>query len=229
VRAPALRPRLDDLGLPAAVAIAVLLALGCRQDMHDGPKVEPLEASAFYADGRGSRDPVPGTVARGRLGEDLAFLTGRDAAGNFLAALPLPVSRELLLRGRERYDIFCSPCHDRVGTGQGTIVRRGFKRPQTFHNDRLRQVPVGYLYDVMTNGFGQMPSYRAQVPAADRWAIAAYLKVLQWSQYAPAGELGAEEARALAGAAAAEGPGAGPVGASGRAASDDDAGHGGRR
>jgi hypothetical protein len=190
--------------------VVALLAAGCRQDMHDGPKVEPLEASAFFADGRASRDPVPGTVARGQLHEDRIFHTGKDAAGAFVAELPLPLDRPLLLRGRERFDIFCSPCHDRVGTGEGMIVRRGFKRPQTFHNDRLREVPVGYFFDVMTSGFGQMPSYRSPVRAEDRWAIAAYIRVLQLSQNAPVATLTEDDLAKLARAGLAE-PAAGPA------------------
>lgn len=185
-----------------AVALAVL-AVGCRQDMHDAPKYEPLEASAFFADGRASRSPVPGTVARGQLMADTPFYTGKDADGQLLARVPVPVSRELLLRGQERFNIFCSPCHDRAGTGNGMIVRRGYKRPQPFHIDRLRAVEDGYFFDVITNGFGQMPSYAAQVKVEDRWAIAAYIRVLQLSQNAPVSALTAADVEAIEAAAAA--------------------------
>jgi len=212
-------------------AVLALALGGCRQDMHDGPKVEPLEASAFFADGRGSRDPVPGTVARGQLNEDVVFFTGKDEGGQLASELPLPLDRGLLLRGRERYGIFCSPCHDQVGSGQGMIVRRGFKPPQTFHGDRLREVPIGHFFDVMTQGFGQMPSYRSQVRPADRWAIAAYIRALQLSQNAPVEVLPPEDRAALAEAAEegrATGPSApehgAPDGGAGAAA-----GHGGGR
>lgn len=184
----------------ALLALGALALAGCRQDMHDQAKVEPLEASAFFADGRASRAPVPGTVARGHLDDDPVLATGLDAAGEPVAELPVPVTRELLERGRERFEIFCTPCHDRVGTGQGMIVRRGYKRPQSFHTERLRTMPVGYFFDVATRGFGQMPSYARQVPVADRWAIAAYIRVLQLSQSAPVQELSQADLDELAAA-----------------------------
>ena len=117
--------------------------------------------------------------------EDGAFATGLGADGQFVTALPVPLTRDLLERGRERFDIFCSPCHDRAGRGRGMIVQRGFKQPPSYHIDRLRAQPIGYFFDVMTNGFGEMSSYAAQVPASDRWAIAAYIRALQFSQHAP--------------------------------------------
>jgi mono/diheme cytochrome c family protein len=166
------------------VGALALLAPACRQDMHDAPKYEPLEASAFFPDGRASRHPVEGTVARGQLARDPALLTGIGADGNPVSRIPLTVDRALLERGRERFDIFCSPCHGRLGDGQGMIVRRGYKQPQSFHVERLRTSPVGYFFDVQTNGFGQMPSYASLVSPEDRWAIAAYVRVLQFSQHA---------------------------------------------
>jgi mono/diheme cytochrome c family protein len=160
--------------------------------MHDQPKYQPMERSAFFNDQRAARPPVPGTVARGHLDEDAAFFTG-NSGGKPVETVPLPVTRELLLRGRERFDIYCSPCHDRVGTGRGMIVQRGFKRPPTFHQDRLREVPDGYIFQVISNGFATMPSYAAQVPPRDRWAIIAYIRALQYSQHASFADLPAEE------------------------------------
>jgi len=154
--------------------LGLFTAVACRQAMEDQPRYEPLEASTFFPDGRSSRPLLPGTVARGHL-DDTA------PPGD---APPFPVTREVLDRGEERYDIFCSPCHDRVGTGDGMVVRRGYTRPPSFHIDRLREAPPGHFFEVMTKGFGAMPSYAAQVPAQDRWAIAAYIRALQRSQHA---------------------------------------------
>jgi mono/diheme cytochrome c family protein len=161
----------------------------CRQDMHDQPKFQALERNDFFADHRASRPLVDGTVPRGHLDEDPAFFTGVAADGVVVERVPLAIDGALLQRGRERYDIFCSPCHDRVGTGNGMIVQRGYKQPASFHEELLRGVPDGYFFQAMTNGFGVMPSYAAQVPAADRWAIVAYLRALQLSQAAPLDEL----------------------------------------
>lgn len=190
---------------PLAVASLALLALtGCRQDMHDQAKYEPYEASDFFADGEASRKLVPGTVPRGWLRDDGHLYRGVGDDGGFATTLPMPLSRELLERGRERYEIFCSPCHGRTGDGVGMIVQRGFKRPSSFHEARLRDMPYGYFFDVMTNGFGEMSSYSAQVPVEDRWAIAAYLRVLQSSRNMPVTELPEGDRRRLE-AAAAEG------------------------
>jgi mono/diheme cytochrome c family protein len=166
------------------LAVALLAAAaGCRQDMHDQPRYEPLERSRFFADGRASRPLVPGVIARGHLQADSAFYRG-EVDGKFAEVFPLPVTRELLERGRERYDIFCAPCHDHVGAGAGVIVQRGFKSPASFHEERLRGMPPGYFFQAMTNGFGVMASYAAQVPPRDRWAIVAYIRALQLSQHA---------------------------------------------
>ncbi|HEV8238107.1 MAG TPA: cytochrome c [Thermoanaerobaculia bacterium] len=189
---------------------------GCRQDMHDQPRYEPLEASKFFADGMASRQLPEGTVARGHLGEDVAFSTGKDAAGNVVAELPMPATRQLLERGHQRFDVYCSPCHGRLGDGQGMAVRRGFKQPPSFHDDRLVNSPVGYYFDVMTHGFGVMPSYAPSIPPEDRWAIAAYVRALQLSQRAhladlePTDRAGVDQAAAAAAAppaAEAEEPG----------------------
>ena len=168
------------------LALALVVAVGgaCRQDMHDQPKMKPLRPSAMFADGRSARPLVVGTVARGSLREDQAYFAGRTQAG-FVTELPVKVTPDLLQRGRERFEVFCSPCHGRTGGGDGMVVQRGFKTPPSYHTDRLRGLPVGYLYDVATNGFGAMSGYAAQVPPADRWAIVAYVRVLQYSQHAP--------------------------------------------
>jgi hypothetical protein len=171
--------------------LAVVAALGCRQDMHDQPKYKPYRGSALFADQRAARPLVEGTVARGQLREDPVYFTGKRGR-DFVAELPVSVTPELLARGQERYQIFCSPCHGRTGRGDGMIVQRGFKPPSTFHVDRLRAAPLGYFYDVMTNGFGAMPDYAVQVPPADRWAIAAYVRTLQYSQYAPLADVPAD-------------------------------------
>ena len=161
--------------------------------MHDQPKLQAYEASDFFADGQASREPVAGTVARGELRQDRRLYRGIDSEGRLVAAIPVPLTRELVERGRERYDIFCSPCHARTGDGNGMIVRRGFKQPQSFHQQRLLEIPVGYFFDVISNGFGQMSSYAAQVPVEDRWAIAAYIRALQLSRNVPASELATED------------------------------------
>lgn len=190
--------RIDRTSLATvALAVAALLTVGCRQDMHDQAKYEPYEVSDFFTDGRASRLPVPGTVARGWLREDPHLYRGIGPDGGFATTLPMPLSRELVERGHQRYDIFCSPCHGRLGDGLGMIVQRGFKQPASFHEARLREMPYGYYFDVMTNGFGEMSSYRAQVPVEDRWAIAAYVRALQLSRQVPQDQLTAAERREL--------------------------------
>ncbi len=168
-------------------ALLVLLAMsvmaGCRIDMHVQPKVLPLSHSDFFEDGRGSRSLMPGTIARGQLRDDPYLYTGM-IDGKPGDMMPFPATREVLERGRERYNIYCAPCHSRLGDGNGMIVQRGFRRPPSYHSPALRQSPLGHFYDVITNGFGAMPDYSAQVPVNDRWAIAAYIRVLQLSQNA---------------------------------------------
>jgi mono/diheme cytochrome c family protein len=176
-----------ERALVAVLLVAACVA-GCRQDMHDQPKARPLRPSAFFEDGRSSRPFVEDTVARGQIPEDVAVATGRRD-GKYLASLPLPRNMALLTRGRERFDIYCAPCHDRVGTGYGMIVQRGFQQAASFHTDRLREIPDGYLFEVITRGFGAMPSYAEQVPVEDRWAIVSYIRALQLSQNARASEL----------------------------------------
>ncbi len=177
--------------LPALVVLVALAGLGCRPDMHDQPKYTPYRQSEFFSAGRAMRPFVPGTVARGTLREDVPFYTGKSG-DDFVTEIPVAVTAELLARGRTGFEVFCAPCHGRTGMGDGMIVRRGFKRPSSYHVDRLRQMPIGYYYDVMTNGYGAMSDYASQVPVEDRWAIAAFVRALQLSQYAPAAEVPAD-------------------------------------
>ncbi|HET9480823.1 MAG TPA: cytochrome c [Candidatus Polarisedimenticolia bacterium] len=176
--------RAQSVVLSAILVTALAFAVGCRQDMHDQPAYTALETSAFFEDGRSSRPPVEGTVARGQLRDDDHLYTGK-VDGAFVRSFPFPVTLPVMQRGRERYDIFCSPCHDRLGTGRGMVVRRGFPQAASYHIDRLREVEEGYLYDVVTNGFGRMSGYASQIPVEDRWAIVAYIRALQHSQNAP--------------------------------------------
>jgi Cytochrome C oxidase, cbb3-type, subunit III len=170
--------------LVACVAAAVMLLLaGCRLDMHIQPKYLPYEPTDFFADGRSERPPVPGTVARGQLRTDELLYTGKEN-GAVANEFPFPITRADLERGRERYNIYCTPCHDYTGTGNGMIVQRGFPHPPSYHIDRLRQAPVGHFFEVMTDGFGAMYSYAARVSPEDRWRIAAYIRVLQASRNA---------------------------------------------
>ena len=188
-------PRLRGLLVACGLA-AGLLAAGCRQDMHDQPKFKPYAKSDFFADRRSARPLVDGTIARGHLRDDAVLYTGK-AGGQPVGAFPFAVTAEMMARGQERFDIFCSPCHGRTGAGDGMIVRRGYRKPPTFHQDRLRQAAPGYVFDVITNGFGAMPDYAQQIPVRDRWAIAAYVKALQRSQHAAADRLPAAARAAL--------------------------------
>jgi mono/diheme cytochrome c family protein len=166
----------------------LVFAAGCRQDMHNQPKYKPLRASAFFEDGSSARPLVEGTVARGTLHEDVAFFTGK-AGSQLVKELPFPVTRDVLDRGQQRYDIYCSPCHDRTGSGNGMVVQRGYRQPPSLHIDRLRNIEDGHFFDVMTNGFGAMPDYRAQITPRDRWNIVAYIRALQLSQHAAAADV----------------------------------------
>jgi mono/diheme cytochrome c family protein len=178
------------------LAILALLAAACRQDMAEQPRYDPLEASRVFPDGQAARPRVAGTVARGELRDDTALFTGK-ADGRPVDKVPVAVTPEVLARGRERFDIYCSPCHDRVGTGNGMVVRRGYRQPPSLHDERLRQAPAGHFFDVVTNGFGVMPAYAAQVPVRDRWAIVAYIRALQRSQHATLADVPPAERRAL--------------------------------
>lgn len=188
-------------------ACGLFFTVGCRQDMQDQPRMKPFRSTTFFRDGMSSRAPVTGTVPRGYLRADKEFFTGKKSTagtspagaqpaptGGTVAAqgaaaypddveeFPLSVTPELVKRGKERFEIFCSACHGMTGNGDGMIVRRGFRRAATFHSDSLRQAPVGHFFDAITNGWGAMPSYAAQIPAQDRWAIVAYIRALQLSQ-----------------------------------------------
>lgn len=176
------------------VLFVVLLAMGlgaCRQDMHDNPRYEAYEASSFHADGRASRSAPTGTVARGWARADEAFYTGR-VNGQLVNEFPFPVTAADMARGRDRYNIYCTPCHGTLGDGQGMVVQRGLRRAATYHDDRLRDETHGYFYDVITNGFGAMQGYAEQIPARDRWLIVAYVRALQLSQHATMAEVPAD-------------------------------------
>ena len=182
--------------------------------MQNQPKFIPLRSNTFFPDQRSARDPVPGTVARDQLDEDTYFFTGKH--GNVLGnELPDEIKKEaskeedlyrFLLHGQERYTIYCTPCHARVGDGRGMIVQRGYKQPPSFHEQRLRNAPLGHFFDVMSNGFGAMPDYAAQIKPADRWAIAAYIRVLQRSQNANPNDLSPQERSTSNGSSNAQEP-----------------------
>ena len=174
-----MRPR--EAALVLGLAAAALAA--CRQDMHDQPKYKAFRRSDFFGDERSARPLVEDTVARGQLRADAAYYTGKQGTMP-VDALPVAVTPALLRRGQERFGIYCTPCHGATGRGDGMVVQRGYRRPPSFHIDRLRNEKTGYFFDVITSGFGAMPDYSAQVPVADRWAIVAYLRALQLSENA---------------------------------------------
>jgi mono/diheme cytochrome c family protein len=186
------------LHLQFFVAMAALAALaGCKQQMAVQPSYKPLSASDYFVDGQSARQPVDGTLAQGRAELDDLYVAKNATA------FPLPLTADLVARGQQRYNIFCTPCHGQIGDGNGFITTRGFRRPPTFHSDRLRAAPVGHFFDVITNGFGAMPDYSAQIPPSDRWAIIAYVRALQLSQDVPAAQLTPDErAELYAGGAA---------------------------
>jgi len=178
--------------------IVAFIAIGaaCRQDMHDQPKYVPLRQSPFFGDERSARPLVAGTVARGHLNDDVLLHTGKIGSAD-ATVFPFDVDERTMARGRERFDIYCSPCHGRTGQGDGMVVRRGFRRPPTFHQDRLRNAPVGQLFDVISNGFGAMPDYASQIRAEDRWAIIAYVRALQLSEHALLADVPADKRGSL--------------------------------
>jgi|SRR5579871_399666 len=181
--------RLKRLGTPAFLVALVAATSACRIDMHVQPRLNPLSRSEFFADHRSERPQVEGTVARGDLRSDSYFYTGKigNTPGD---ALPFPVTKEVLERGRERFNIYCAPCHSRLGDGNGFVPSRGFaRRPPSFHIVRLQKAPAGYFFDVITNGFGIMPDYASQIPVEDRWNIVAYVRALQLSQNATADDV----------------------------------------
>jgi hypothetical protein len=170
------------LSLAGLVSAAGVMG-GCRQDMHNQPRYKPLAASEFFADGRSARPVVEGTVARGHLHIDQARYTGKEN-GEDVTEFPFPITKADLVRGQERFNIYCSPCHSRIGDGNGMVVRRGFRQAASYHSEKLIKAPVGHFFDVMTNGFGAMPRYASRVEPDDRWRIAAYIRVLQLSENA---------------------------------------------
>jgi len=167
----------------AIAALSLLFVAGCRQDMQDEPKFFPQRGTSFYADGRSVRPQVANTVARNQLHEDEYFYTGL-VNGKEGDGLPFPVTMKVLERGQERYNVYCTPCHSRVGNGEGMIVQRGYEKAGNFHTARLEAAPLGHFFHVITNGYGAMPDYSAQVAPIDRWAIVAYIRALQLSQKA---------------------------------------------
>ena len=179
------------------ILIPIVILSGCFQgtpsentpihlnpNMDNQEKYVPFKKSEFFEDGSSMRMPVPGTVARGQLREDVKFFTGKKEDGSFIKTNPFEITMPVLERGQQRYNIYCAPCHDLTGAGQGTVVKKGFLPPPSFHLDRIRVFPDGYYFDVITNGIRNMPSYKAQVPVDDRWAIVAYVRALQRSQNA---------------------------------------------
>ena len=192
----------------AVLLLAVCLMGGaCRQDMQDQPKMKPYRGTAFFGDGLAMRQPVPGTIPRGYLRSDKALFTGKkdtntnantaqagqqttgtsgnanqNAYADDVDTFPFPITEDIVQRGRQRFEIFCSVCHGLTGNGDGMVVRRGYRKAADFHEDRLRQAPVGHFFDVITNGWGAMPSYAHQVPVQDRWAIISYIRALQVAQ-----------------------------------------------
>ncbi|HXH49433.1 MAG TPA: cytochrome c [Terriglobia bacterium] len=184
----------------AAIALVGVLMAGCRLDMHIQPKYKGLEPSSFFNDGRSERPAVPGTVARGKLRTDELFYTGK-INGQVADVFPFPITQEDLDRGQNRFNIYCAPCHDYTGSGNGMIVQRGFPAPPSYHLDRLVKAPAGHFFDVMTNGYGTMFSYAARISPRDRWCIAAYIRALQLSQNAPTSDVPSKELTKLEGTA----------------------------
>jgi len=174
-----------NISSAAGIAALVLVCLvgGCRRDMQVQPRYNPYDASNFFGDNRSARPTVPGTIARGQLHLDELLFTGK-IDGKEADVFPFAITRADLDRGRERFNIYCSPCHDVTGSGRGMIVLRGFPAPPSFHLDRLRHAPAGHFFDVMTNGIGVMYSYSSRVNPEDRWRIAAYIRALQLSRQA---------------------------------------------
>ena len=172
------------------------LVAGCRQDMHDAPRYETFEASSTFPDNRASRNPPAGTVARGWLRDDEALYTGK-IAGQPVEQFPFAIGRDELARGQQRFNIYCTPCHGRLGDGNGMVVQRGLRQAASYHQDRLRQEKNGYFFDVITNGFGAMQGYAEQIPVRDRWLIVAYVRTLQLAEHASVNEVPADRRGAL--------------------------------
>lgn len=185
---PAATPARRTALLAGTLAIMLLVAAGCRRDMYDQPKYDAYDPSTFFKDGSSSRQQIEGTVARDDLQADALYYTGK-VNGKDSEEMPFAVDREVLELGRERYLIYCSPCHGRAGDGRGMVVRRGFSPPPTFHSEYLRKKPVGHFYEVITHGYGAMYSYAARIPVRHRWAITAYIRAMQYSREASPDDL----------------------------------------
>ena len=179
-----------------ALLAATALVAGCRQDMHDAPRYEAFEASSTFPDNRASRTPPAGTVARGWLRDDEALYTGK-IAGVPVDEFPFPIGREELTRGQQRFNIYCTPCHGRLGDGNGMVVQRGLRQAASYHQDRLRAEKNGYFFDVITNRFGAMQGYAEQIPVRDRWLIVAYVRTLQLAEHASVNDVPADRRGAL--------------------------------
>ena len=171
-----------------ASAFCLLTVAGCRLDMHNQPKYRPLRPSQLFSDGSSARPLIEGTVARGTLQEDDAFFTGK-MSGATIKELPFQITEKDLDRGQERFNIYCTPCHDMTGSGRGMVVQRGYRQPPSFHDPRLRAADPGHIFDVISNGFGAMPDYRAQIDPRDRWRIVAYVRALQLTHAGTAADI----------------------------------------
>jgi len=182
---------------PTLLILGFLLTLtGCRQDMHDQPRYKSLAASDFFADGRSARPMVEGTVARGHLRIDEARYTGK-IGGEDIDQFPIPIAKADIERGQTRFNIYCTPCHSRVGDGNGMIVLRGFRQAASFYTDKLERAPVGHYFDVISNGFGAMPSYASRILPDDRWRVIAYIRALQLSESASVADVPADQRQGL--------------------------------
>jgi hypothetical protein len=176
----------------ALAAVALMCAPACRLDMHEQPKYKADDGSQFFQDGRANRPEVPDTVARGHMRTDELLYTGH-VNGVAVDQFPFPITRKVLERGRDRFNIYCTPCHDYTGSGRGMIVQRGFPSPPSYHLDRLREAPAGHFFEVITNGFGTMYSFAGRITPEDRWAIVAYIRALQLSQHAAIDDVPADK------------------------------------
>jgi mono/diheme cytochrome c family protein len=183
--------------LTATGVLAFVALMACRQDMHNEPRYRPLAESDFFSDHRSARPMVEGTVARGHLRIDEARYTGK-INGEEIDQFPIPITKEDIERGQTRFNVYCTPCHSRIGDGNGMVVLRGFRQPPSYYSDRLRNEPVGHYFDVITNGFGAMASYASRVQTDDRWRIIAYIRALQLSESASINDVPADQRQNLA-------------------------------
>jgi mono/diheme cytochrome c family protein len=204
------RPAKNIKLIAMALLLVVLSGVGCYQgqpskqtpihvnpSMDDQAKYQPQASSRFFKNDQAMQMPVEGTIARGQLKEDMVYYTGRDLKGQLVKSSPVPFTMEILRRGQDRFNIYCAPCHGRTGAGDGIVVKRGMFPPPTYHQDRLRDIEDGHLFEVISNGIRNMPSYRSQVPVADRWAIVNYVRALQRSQNAKANDVPEEVRKSL--------------------------------